>query len=141
EQVGLTQAAGGAEVHDLGGRTRPADHDVSRLDVEQEDAAAVDLGQTGEHLPGDRGRLVRRQGAAAVEDPAQGLALHPLHRHEGPTVVAAVTEHADYVGVVDIAAELRFTFEAGHQFRVGGVLPVEDLHRDAPLAPLGGEPY
>src|SRR5690606_37139507 len=106
------------------------DHDVGGLEVSVDDPHLVSGVESLGHLDGDLYRGIDGQPRLAVQQVAQRLARHELHRHELDTIrrVAVVVDRAD-VRVPDHRHVAGPADEAGDRIGVAGELIAEDLDR------------
>jgi hypothetical protein len=142
----VAEALGDPPVHHLH-LTELADHDVVRLEVPVDDAAAVGVGhRLARRLEGvddpverEAAVLARRPGAAldpgvqGTDDLLEGPAADQAHREpEAPPGAALVEDRGD-PGVAQPSHDLRLEEEALPERGVEGVLPGEDLQGELAL--------
>src|SRR2546428_1570321 len=121
-----------AEIDDLH-QPRRGDQDVLRLEVAMHDSVLVHVLQRLADLLRDGERASGGQRMLLLHELAQALALHQLHRHVHPALVAGL-EELDDVGVIEPLPDLLFALEALEENHVALELEVRDLERDGSAA-------
>jgi hypothetical protein len=116
-QVGQLGLAGGGQ------------QDVVRFDVAMDEPALVDPVQGLTHLDDQADRFGLGKPPYPVQAFAQALALDVFHDQEGGGASQAEVEHANDVGVDELAGDLTFLGKAQSQYRIGSHFASNHLDR------------
>src|SRR5437870_5392081 len=108
---------------------RGCDEDVLGLEVAVHDSLLVHVLQRLAELLRDGESARGGQRMLLLHELAQALALHQLHRHVHPALVAGL-EELDDVGVIEPLPDLLLALEALEEDHVALELEVRDLERD-----------